>query len=198
MRYARATLPARAVAAQTFGLDPLQSILCVYGGGQGAHALNVFVERNLDALLRFTQVIHVTGQGKDAHLQQRQRKGYVVRALLNTEEMEQAHAAADVEITRAGIGTLSEIAGLKKAALIVPLPDTQQEANARAFEERGAVMVFDQTSSTFDEDMVSSAKLLLHDRSEQQAMGERANAFFPTDDGTAFAKRILTHLASRI
>ncbi|MBP6945122.1 UDP-N-acetylglucosamine--N-acetylmuramyl-(pentapeptide) pyrophosphoryl-undecaprenol N-acetylglucosamine transferase, partial [Patescibacteria group bacterium] len=198
MRYAHIALPTREAAVKAFGLDPHQSIVCVYGGGQGAHALNIFVERTLDVLLRFTQIIHVTGQGKDTHLQQRQRKGYVVRSLLSGEEMGRAHAAADLEITRAGIGTLSEIAGLKKAALIIPIPDTQQEANAHAFEERGAVMVFDQASSTFDEDVVSSAKILLQDRSERQAMGERANAFFPTDDGTAFAKRILHHLASRV
>ncbi len=198
MRYALAALPTREVAARTFGLDPHQSIVCIFGGGQGAHALNLFVERTLDTLLRFTQVIHITGQGKDTHLQQRQRKGYVVRSLLSAEEMERAHAAADLEITRAGIGTLSEIAGLKKAAFIIPIPDTHQEANARAFEERGAAIVFDQASSSFDEDVVSSAKLLLHDRSERQAMGERANKFFPTDDGTAFAKRILYYLASRV
>lgn len=198
MRYAHVALPTREVAAKTFGLNPHQSIVCVYGGGQGAHALNTFVERTLDSWLRFTQIIHITGQGKDTHLQQRQRKGYVVRTLLSSEEMGYAHAAADLEIARAGIGTLSEIAGLKKAAFIVPMPDTHQEANARAFEERGAAIVFDQVSSTFDEDVVSSAKLLLHDRSERHAMGERANTFFPTDDGTAFAKRILHHLASRV
>ncbi len=198
MRYAHAALSAREMAAQAFGLDPHQSIVCIYGGGQGAHTLNLFVERTLDTWLRFTQIIHLTGQGKDVHLQHRQRKGYVVRPLLTGEEMRQAHAAADLEITRAGIGTLSEIAGLKKAAFIIPIPDTHQEANARAFEERGAAIVFDQASSSFDEDVVSSAKLLLHDRSERQAMGERANTFFPTDDGTAFAKRILHHLASRV
>ncbi len=196
VRYTLKDLPRREAAAKAFGLDPHQSIVLVYGGGQGAQAFNLFIERTLDQWLRFTQVIHVTGRGKAEHLQHKQRKGYVVRSLLNVEEMLEAHAVADLELTRGGMGTLSETAALKKSSIIVPIPDTHQEANAHAFEERGAVLVYNQASPSFDEEVLTSAKLLLQDRAERIAMGERAHAFFPTDDGTAFATRILHHLSS--
>jgi UDP-N-acetylglucosamine--N-acetylmuramyl-(pentapeptide) pyrophosphoryl-undecaprenol N-acetylglucosamine transferase len=195
VRYTLRDLPDRTSAARAFGLNPHQSILLVYGGGQGAEALNQFIERTLDTWLRFTQIIHVTGQRKAEHLQRKQRHGYVVRPLLQADEMLQAHAAADVEVIRGGIGGLSEVAALKKAALVVPMPGSHQEANARAFEEQSAVLVFDQTSPSFDDDVLTSVKLLLQDRSERIAMGERAHAFFATDDGTTLAKRLLQRLS---
>lgn len=198
VRYELKELPTRQAAAKAFGLDPHQYITLVYGGGQGAQAFNLFLERTLEQWLCFTQVIHVTGRGKAEHLRHKQRKGYVVRSLLNTQEMLEAHAAADLELTRGGMGTLSEIAALKKASIIVPIPDTHQEANAHAFEERGAVLVYNQASSTFDRDILTSAKLLLCDRAERLAMGERAHTFFPTDDGSTFANRILHHLSSTV
>lgn len=194
VRYTLKNIPARSMAAEAFDLDPKRPIVLVYGGGQGAQALNDVIARTLETWLPFTQVIHVTGQGKSHGSKTDVRRGYIVRALLGEREMGFAHAAADVEIVRGGIGTLSEIAALKKAAIVVPMPGSHQEANAHAFEERGSVVVFDQRSATFADDLLSATKLLLGDPKERQAMGGRAHQFFPTDDGTAFAKRILREL----
>lgn len=197
VRYRLKDSPSRSRAARAFGFDPHAPIVLVYGGGQGAQVLNDALESRLQEWLAFTQVLHLTGHGKADHLKTRERRGYVVRSLLNDREMELAHAAADVEIVRGGIGGLSEIAALKKAAIIVPIPESHQEANARAFEEQGAALVFDQRHATFAEDLLSAARLLLHDRKEREAMGERAHRFFSTGDGTAFAKRILQELHRR-
>ena len=186
--------PSRTSAAQAFGLDPARSIVLLYGGGQGARALNEALGKTLKDWLSFTQVIHVTGQGKSDHFKTDLKRGYVVYTLLDEREMRLAHAAADLEIIRGGIGSLSDVAALKKAAIVVPMPDSHQEANARAFEEQGSVLVFDQRQPTFAEDLLSAARLLLGDHKERQAMGERAHLFFSTDNGTAFAKRILKEL----
>jgi len=196
VRFSLKDVPSRETAAHALGLNPRRPIVFIYGGGQGAQALNEHVARRLDAWLTFAQVIHVTGLGK-APAARKKRAGYVTRPLLNSEEMLQAHALADIEILRGGIGSLSEVAALKKAAFVVPMPDSHQEANAHAFEEQGAALVFDQRSPTFDDDLVSSAQLLLDDAKERGEMGERANAFFPTDVGLALAERILHHYHER-
>lgn len=192
VRYEARHLPARSEAARRFGLNPRRPVVLVYGGGQGAQALNEHVERNLKTWLTFTQILHITGPGKGNGLR-KLPEGYVSHALLDTKDMLYAHALADLEITRGGIGTLSEIAALQKAAFVVPMPDSHQEANASAFEERGAVLVFDQRTSSFDNDLISSAQLLLEDEKERKAMGTRANTFFQTDTGEALAERILRH-----
>lgn len=191
VRYTWKGVSSRTVAAKAFGLDPARPIVLVYGGGQGAQALNEMLEKTRSAWLSFTQIIHVTGLGKSEKAKKRSHTGYVVRSLLDDEQMRLAHLAADVEIVRGGIGSLSEIAALKKAAIVVPMPDSHQEANAKAFEEQGAVLVFDQRSSTFSDDLLSTARLLLSDAGEREAMGARAHTFFATDDGSALATRIL-------
>ena len=42
------------------------------------------------------------------------------------------------------MGTLSELAVLGKPAVLVPMPDSHQAANALAFQERGAAIVLEQ------------------------------------------------------
>lgn len=193
VRYERHHQPARTAAARHFGLDPDAHTILVYGGGQGAQALNESIQRTLKSWLTWTQVLHVTGPGKSNHRFEVGR-GYIQRELLNERDMSFAHALADLEIIRGGIGALSEVAALEKAAIVVPMPGSHQEANAHAFEEQGAIVRVDQDSATFDVDLFAAAKLLLQDAAERQAMGKRAHHFFPTDDGRALADRVLRYL----
>ncbi|MDO8584026.1 MAG: UDP-N-acetylglucosamine--N-acetylmuramyl-(pentapeptide) pyrophosphoryl-undecaprenol N-acetylglucosamine transferase [bacterium] len=186
-RFSINQLLTKAKAAHVLGLDPSKSIVWIWGGGTGAQGLNEMVERTLGKWLEFTQVIHLTGQGKGM---KKEGRGYVQKAFFK-DEMLDAYAAADLIICRAGVGSLSEMAALKKAFILVPMPDSHQEANAQAFEERGAAVVMSQKKKAFDEELLESAKLLLEDAQERKAMGERANIFFPTDDGRTLAQRIL-------
>ncbi len=47
-------------------------------------------------------------------------------------------------VTRGGVGTLSELAVLKKPAVVIPMPRTHQEANANYLKEHDAAYVLDQ------------------------------------------------------
>ena len=100
------------------------------GGGTGAQALNRAMDRIVPALLPEIQVIHLTGKGKDEGAPVND-PGYV-RAEFFTDEMPMAYAAADLVVSRAGIGAISELAATMKAAILVPLPDSPQAANAEA------------------------------------------------------------------
>ncbi len=182
-------LPSHAAAAKHFGLDPKKPIVLIFGGGTGALALNEQVKRAKKQWLALTQVIHLTGKGKDAGF--RSDKGYVVRDIL-VDDMDMAYAAADVVVSRAGFATLSEMtAALSIPTIAVPLPGTEQESNAKAFEERGGLVVVEQSHPRFDDELLSAVKLMLSDQDIRRELGEQAHAFLPTDDGTALAKRIL-------
>ncbi len=196
MRFADAALPSRDEAVRAFGLDPTRPVIVVVGGGTGAHRLNTHLWRTLDAWLAFTQVIHVTGIGKGS--EGVSRSGYVQKPLLEAEAMLQAYAAADLMVGRAGIGFLTECAGLKKACILVPIPSNQQEYNARAVEERGAAVVLDQNVSSFDGDLPETARLLLGDAEERGQMGERLHKALPTDDGSVWATKVLRELGVRM
>lgn len=191
-RFSLEHLPSRAKAARHFDLDPKKPILLVFGGGTGAQALNRWVDDMRKKLLSFTQIIHLTGRGKNPGW--KSQSGYFVTELL-TNEMCEAYAAADLVISRAGFATLSEMtAGLKKATIVVPLPGTEQELNARAFEERASVVIVPQDRENFADELLETARLLLQDKDERLAMGERAHAFMPVDDGSSLAKRVLSIL----
>ncbi len=188
-RFTLHTLPSRHQAIEAFGLKSGRPVTLVFGGGTGAQALNEMVDQHLAEWLLFTQVIHVTGLGKEGEMKRRHH-GYVHKPFL-TQDMLTAYAAADVVVCRGGMGALSEIAALKKTAVIVPIPKSHQEANASAFEEQGAAVVIQQTAQRWEEELMSTVKLLLADNQARKETGERAHTFLPTDDGAELAARVL-------
>ncbi len=188
-------IPSREVAVKHFGLDPKKPVVFLFGGGTGAQALNQVIERGLHQWMQTLQLIHVTGVGKEGGLTKKKVKGYVSFDLI-TKDIVFAYAAADVVICRGGMGTLSEISYLSKAAIVVPIPHSHQEANVHAFEEQGACVVVDQTAPKFEEELLTNATLLVKDAEARKRMGERAHAFLPTDDGAELMKRVLKGLNS--
>ena len=186
-----ADLPSKQVALRSFGFHAKKPVVFVMGGGSGSLAINAMVHRELKTWLSFTQVLHSTGIGKqEAALQDRNHEGYHAQELFS-HNLEQAYAAADVIIARGGIGTLSEASALKKPLIVIPLPDSPQEANAKAAEERSAVIVIHQNGKYFDGQVTKTLQLLLRDKDLQQSLAQQLQAFFPTDDGSALAERVL-------
>ena len=183
-------LPTKQLAAQEFNLDGSKPITLIFGGGTGAQGLNQMLEHTLPQWLMFTQIIHVTGIGKGFEQHLNHLKGFFQTEFLE-DRMLAAYAAADLIICRGGMGSLSEISALKKAMIIVPIPNSQQEANAEAFEKVGGAIIIHQQGKTFTQDLLSAALNLLQDQSKRQVMGERAHTFLPVDDGMALAQKII-------
>lgn len=135
--------PPRDEACRKFGLDPARPVVLVFGGSQGARALNHGVPLSLRALKDPPQVLHLAGRGKaeeTARLYGAQSA--VVRDY--TEDMAAAYSAADLVICRAGASTLAELAALKKPSVLVPYPHAaadHQTANARVFATAGAAVL---------------------------------------------------------
>ncbi len=142
-------------ARQQLGFAAELPMLLVTGGSQGARRLNQVVARSLPELLRFCQVLQISGNGLfeetrvlaeqcmeplGAAIQQRYR---LVPYM--SDEMPTALQAASLVACRAGAATLSELAVLEKPNILVPLPPaiggSPQEVNADAFARRGATKV---------------------------------------------------------
>ncbi|HTM68976.1 MAG TPA: UDP-N-acetylglucosamine--N-acetylmuramyl-(pentapeptide) pyrophosphoryl-undecaprenol N-acetylglucosamine transferase [Candidatus Binatia bacterium] len=130
-----------AEAARIFGLEQGLPTVLIMGGGTGAAGLNKLVWGSLPSLLARTQIIHVAGPGKtDPSVAAMRYRQYE----LLTAELPHAYAAADLVVTRAGMGALTELAALGKPAIIVPMPGSHQEDNARAFEAGAGATVLDE------------------------------------------------------
>ncbi len=135
----------RGAARRRLGLAPQKCTALVMGGSQGALALNRLVQAAVNMLEDSVQVLHLTGVDHLPEALQssaNRRVGY--RPIGFLQRMEDAYAAADFVIARAGASTLAELTALGLPAVLVPYPhatDGHQQANARVLEQSGAAQV---------------------------------------------------------
>ena len=139
--------------------DDIPTIL-ILGGGTGSMAINKLVEESLDELTKFCQIIHVAGRGKMPSVKNENYKAF---EFLGTEQMAEAYAVSDIVISRAGMGTLTELSHLGKPAIIIPMPDSHQEDNASIFKEKEAAVILGQKDLKSDVFLQEVGNLLNND-----------------------------------
>ncbi|MDD5302077.1 MAG: UDP-N-acetylglucosamine--N-acetylmuramyl-(pentapeptide) pyrophosphoryl-undecaprenol N-acetylglucosamine transferase [Elusimicrobia bacterium] len=128
-------------ARRALGLDPAKPTILVFGGSQGAQAINMSVPTAMKTSGIGAQVLHLAGKGRSgATLAAYKTAGLTATVLDYLDDMASAYAAADVVVCRSGASTLAELAAQRKAAILVPYPHAaanHQDANARVFERAG-------------------------------------------------------------
>ena len=115
--------------------------LLITGGSQGARNINQTVWAALDGLCeRFDEVVHVTGRQGEEGIAHHARAGY--RGLTFVDDMPGLMARADIVVSRAGVGTIAEIAavGLPMVLVLGTFGGGHQEENADAMVEAGAAV----------------------------------------------------------
>lgn len=193
--YQAENLPERGEALRSFGLDSGRPCVLIVGGGTGSLALNESIAADLDQWLARTQVIHSTGEGKRGALVS--RAGYFVDERFDIESMRRAYAAADLVVSRAGMGALSELSALAKACILVPIPKNQQEANAQELEGRGGVVVVNQTQPGFAQRLRLAAFELLDDAARRCELASKLHESLPTDDGARLAEIVMNLIKTK-
>lgn len=162
-----------------FGLRENRTTLFVFGGSQGAQAINSAVLENLERLLAHEdlQVLWATGESDFEHIKTRcEMLGDRVRVLPFIDDMASAYAAADLVLCRAGASTLSEIAVCGLPAILIPYPFAaagHQEFNARSIEKAGAAAVLLEKNLT-GENLVAAISELLEDAQKRHSMAAAA------------------------
>lgn len=148
----------RAEALAFFGLQEGLRTVLVTGGSLGAKTLNKAVLAAATGLeAAGVQVIWQCGsyyyEDLKANVEATLPKGIVLLPFL--QRMDYAYAAADVIVSRAGAGTISELCAVGKPVLLVPSPNVaedHQTKNANALVEKGAAVLL--------EDKFAEAQLL--------------------------------------
>ena len=124
-------------------------MLLAFGGSQGARPLNDAIAALLDAgLPRGLFLIWATGQGWYDRYATYESANVRVRPYLAP--IQDAYAAADLALTRAGALTVAELCAWGIPSLLVPLPTAaadHQHANARALEAAGAAELLEQNDA---------------------------------------------------
>jgi UDP-N-acetylglucosamine--N-acetylmuramyl-(pentapeptide) pyrophosphoryl-undecaprenol N-acetylglucosamine transferase len=170
-------------ARERFGLPPDEPVVLITGGGTGALRLNQIAHEAARELVKGCAIVHLTGAGKAipgwVHPRYRQYE-------FLADEMADALAVADVIVTRAGMSALSEVAALRKPAIVVPMPDSHQIANARAVERHGAGIVVSESDLTPNR-LIHLVRELLGDRERAATLGASAGRMLPADAADVLA-----------
>jgi len=143
--------------------------LLVFGGSQGAHAINEAVTNSLAALIERgpgIHLIHQTGERdyNDAQVAYR-RSGVRAEVFSFIEDMPEMFARADLLVCRSGASTVAEVTAAGKPAIFIPFPhaaDDHQLRNAEALERAGAAVLIAEKDLT-SERLVSAVRELLCD-----------------------------------
>ncbi len=173
--------------------------LLVFGGSQGATAINCAVLESLTRLMEAVPsiyVIHQTGErdypeAQIAYLQ----AGLAAEVSPFIDDMPDAFARADLVLCRSGASTVAEIAAAGKPAIFVPLPtaaDDHQRHNAAALAGGGAARLLPQAELTAER-LVTEVASLLCDRAGLARMSEVARGFAHPDAAAKIAS-----LAARV
>lgn len=195
--------PAAKAAARTeFGLVGGRPLVVVLGGSQGARQINDLIIAILKDVLLSAELIHQCGvqnfNDVDAETRVELTRDlaplyHLVPFLEDEAVLRTALAACDLVVSRAGSGSIFEIALAGKPSIIIPLLSAagdHQRANARLYAESGACFVLDSPNLT-PHLFLGELRTLLGDEGRLAEMGHRAASFARPEAAAAIAAELL-------
>lgn len=146
-------------AQKLLKLNQQKPVILILGGSQGAQRINDKILEALPELLKNFEIIHQCGKRNfkevkaesKAILPEELAPSYHLFPFLEEEELKQAYAACDFIISRAGSGSIFEIAAAGKPSILIPLPESAQNHqinNAYAYAENKATIVLEEVNFT--------------------------------------------------
>lgn len=156
-----------ALTREKYGLASNQPLVLVLGGGTGALGINRLIAEIKSKLVDVCQTVHLTGKGKGVEIVN--SDNYQAWEFLPQEEVLSLMASADLVVSRAGLGALTELIGLAKPTILIPMPNSHQEDNAIVFRDNHAALVLDQNTLT-GEDLLKEITGLLSDADKRRQL----------------------------
>ncbi|MBF0122893.1 MAG: undecaprenyldiphospho-muramoylpentapeptide beta-N-acetylglucosaminyltransferase [Candidatus Omnitrophica bacterium] len=170
---------------ESFGFKEGQKTILVFGGSQGAKAINEAFLNALSGLSKGAswQVIHLTGHSSFDGVKARYSMLPVtafIRAY--SDNMAEAYSVADVVIGRSGAGTVTEVGLLGIPAVLIPYPyaKNHQIANARVLERYKTGVIIEEKDLNGDI-LRDKIFLLLQGKSSREENREKLKDDFASD-----------------
>ncbi|MBT4648838.1 UDP-N-acetylglucosamine--N-acetylmuramyl-(pentapeptide) pyrophosphoryl-undecaprenol N-acetylglucosamine transferase [bacterium] len=161
-----------------------QPTIVITGGGLGARDFNQFLAEFIPRLTETHKIHHILGTknyDQALALPNYQPYKFIEQGMINL------LAQADIIISRAGLSLTTEAAALKKALIIIPIPDSHQEDNAKFFAQHNAAIMVKQGSSQI---LARYLDKLLPNKKFQQVLGENLYNLFPKNPVDKYIKLI--------
>lgn len=194
--------PAKEGEYEFLKLDRVVPTVFIMGGSQGAQALNETVLNALTTLVERYNIVHQTGRANLEEVSQiasvalknsRFQNRYRPFGLLNTLAMRMSAGAASLVISRAGSGSIFEIAQWGIPAILVPIPtdiSNDQTENAFSYARAGAAVVLEQVNLTHHL-LVAEIDRIMADEALRARMSEAARAFARPDAAQKIAQILI-------
>lgn len=134
-------------AMADLNLDPTKKVLLVVGGSLGARTLNNSMIAGMEQLKNSgIEVLWQTGKYyyKDIAAKMQNVDAPNVHIMEFISKMDMAYAAADLVVSRAGAGSISELCLMEKPVILVPSPNVSEDhqtKNAMALVEKDAAVL---------------------------------------------------------
>ncbi|MCK5022156.1 MAG: UDP-N-acetylglucosamine--N-acetylmuramyl-(pentapeptide) pyrophosphoryl-undecaprenol N-acetylglucosamine transferase [Candidatus Pacebacteria bacterium] len=176
--------------------------LFVLGGSGGALTINENLVDILPELVEKYQVIHQTGKKLFKDVKSRSRvlleksehkDRYKVFPYLNTLAIRMSAGVSDIIVSRAGAGSISEIAVWEKPSIIIPIPENisnDQKRNAFAYARAGACVVIEQKNLT-PRLFLSEINRLMNSEEKRKELSIKAKEFAKVDAATKIAEELI-------
>ena len=186
----------REECAVAFGLNPSKPTVLLTGGSLGARTLNESVIRNLSRIAASSvQFIWQTGSYYKKEIEQMlDVKGKPTNLVATdfSSRMDQAYCLADLVISRAGAGSISELCLLGKPSILVPSPNVaedHQTHNAMALVNKHAALFVRDADAP--EQLIPLALETVVDPEKLKKLGENASAMALRDSARIIAEEVI-------
>lgn len=197
----------REEAVRYLDLDPAKKTILILGGSLGARTINQTLTAGLDIIRKNTDIQFIWQTGKIYIEQVRDAitttTGEAVHhphisALPNLyvtdfiKDMANAYAAADLVISRAGAGSISEFCLLHKPVILVPSPNVAED-----YQTKNALALVDKDAAIYVKDAEAKEKLLsvaletVKDNEKLKALSNNIAKLALPDSATVIAKEVL-------
>ncbi len=146
-------------AAERFNLSRKKSIILILGGSQGSERINRMITVILPRMVQEFEIIHQCGKKNFDEMKKEVeelrngeiKKYYHLYPFLESEEIADAYAVADLVVSRAGAGSIFEILANGRPSILIPLPEAAQNhqtKNAYQVAKSGAAIVLEEDNLT--------------------------------------------------
>ena len=181
-------------AKAKLGFNPDKPLVLIVGGSLGARTINESVAAELDKLTADgTQLLWQTGKNysdKEALAKAAATDGVTATTFIS--DMDIAYRAADLVVSRAGAGSISELQALGKAAVLVPSPNVaedHQRKNALALVNHDAAIMIEDAQCR--QLLADEVKALIADAARRKTLSENISAMALTDSDEKIVDNIL-------
>lgn len=187
----------REEALQFFGMQPQYKTIFVMGGSLGARSINETIQENIGFFKKNKcQLIWQTGKNFSQQAASVEEENHFVWSNAFITHMENAYAAADIIISRAGAMTIAELCAVGKPAILVPYPfaaEDHQTTNALSLVNKNAALMV--PDSEVKNLLMPTLLSLMEDNNRCEELSNNIVHLAKKDVAKKIAKKILEEIS---